>query len=138
MNTPLASCLDPIRILLVDDFAPFRKALRHDLELFPILTIVGEAGDGRAAVERAAALQPHLVIMDASMPRLSGAEATRRIKRIHPSIHVIAVSLDDNGLTREAMRIAGCAAFVAKECAHTLPRVIEQVMGMRVVDEKTG
>jgi two-component system response regulator NreC len=137
MDTMLASCAVPLRILIVDDFAPFRKALRQDLELFPTLTVVGEAEDGRAAVERAVSLQPHLILMDASMPHLSGAEATRRIKRIYPRTHVIALSLEDNDLTQESMRIAGCTAFVSKECVHTLPGIIEQITGVQVIGTQT-
>jgi DNA-binding NarL/FixJ family response regulator len=63
------------------------------------------------------------------MPRLSGMEATRRIKRVLPDVHVVGLSSQDDPLTKGAMTIAGCSAFVTKDCAHTLPDVIAKLTG---------
>jgi DNA-binding NarL/FixJ family response regulator len=88
------------------------------------LTIVGEAADGVAAVEMAFRLTPHVIIMDVIMPRISGIEATRRIKRILPDVHVIGISTLDDTFIKESMKAAGSSHFVTKDCAHTLPDII--------------
>ncbi|MEP7153324.1 MAG: response regulator transcription factor [Nitrospira sp.] len=116
--------VEPILILLVDDFEPFRTILREVLERFAEFIVVGEAGDGRAAIELALSLEPQVVIMDVSMPHLGGVEATRRIKRILPGVHVIGVSLNDDPYTQDAMKAAGSSAFLSKNCTHQLPRLI--------------
>ena len=78
-----------LRILVVDDFGPFRKAICSFLLGYETLTVVGEAADGDEAIELAFRLAPHVIIMDVKMPRKSGVEATQRIKRALPEIHII-------------------------------------------------
>ena len=82
----------PIRVLIVDDHQVVRQGLRTFLELQDDIEVVGEAGDGRAAVELAARLEPDVVLMDIVMPRLDGIEATRRIKEHAPGVGVIALT----------------------------------------------
>ena len=120
---------EPLAILVVDDFAPFRDALRHIFDEVIFAKVVGEAGDGNTAIEMACRLVPHVILMDVSMPKVGGAEATRRIKRLLPDLHVIGVSSQDDTATRDAMKAAGCSAFVAKECAYTLPSIIAKLTG---------
>ena len=120
---------------MVDDFAPFRQALSRFLQKFAAVTVVGEAGDGNAAIEMALRLVPQIIIMDVNMPRLGGVEATRRIKRVLPGIHVIGLSSQDDTVTREAMTAAGSSAFMAKEFSHTLPHLIAQITGRQVAHE---
>ena len=93
------------------------------------MTIVGEAADGEAAIEMAFRLTPHVIIMDVKMPRMNGIEATRRIKRFLPGVHVIGVSTQDETLIKESMKVAGSSHFVTKDCAHTLPDVISSITG---------
>ena len=129
MDTTLTSCANPLRILLVDDFAPFRETLRRLFDTFSSLVVVGEAGDGSAAVEMALFLVPHVIVMDVRMPRLGGVEATRRIKRILPGTHVIGISTADDAAIHDAMKAAGSSAFIPKHCAHTLPQLIAKITG---------
>ena len=129
MDSTIAQRPNPIPILLVDDFAPFRTILREVLECFAQFIIVGEAGDGRAAIELSLSLAPQVVIMDVNMPHVGGVEATRRIKRILPEVHIIAVSSNDDPHTQEAMKAAGSTAFLSKNCAHQLPRLIGMITG---------
>lgn len=119
-------------ILVVDDFAPFRESLHSIFRDHKLLTIVGEAADGVVAIEMAVRLAPHVVIMDVIMPRMSGIEATRRIKRTLPDVHVIGVSTFDDTFIKESMKAAGSSHFVTKDCAHTLPDVISRIIAREV------
>ena len=126
---------ESLRILLVDDFAPFRESL-YSFFLNHKWTIVGEAGDGEAAIEMAFRLTPHVIIMDVKMPRISGIEATRRIKRFLPGVHVIGVSTQDDTFIKESMKVAGSSHFVTKDCAHTLPDVISKITGWPITNSQ--
>jgi DNA-binding NarL/FixJ family response regulator len=80
----------------------------------PTLEIVGEASDGVEAVEQARSLAPDVVLMDFSMPRMDGAEATRRIRQELPHVQVIGLSMYDEGDLARAMIEAGAATYVPK------------------------
>ena len=125
----------PLRIVVADDFLPFREAIREFFGEFPALEVVGEAADGHSAIEMTLHLVPEVVVMDVKMPRVDGVEATKHIKRILPDVHVIGFSLQDDTATKEAMTTAGCSAFITKECAHTLPDVIAKITGRLVASD---
>ena len=127
-----------LRIVLVDDYPPFRTILRNLFEEFSALEVIGEANDGQSAIETSLHLAPDIIIMDVKMPRLDGIEATRRIKHALPAVHVVGVSSQDNTVTREAMIQAGCSAFIAKEDAHTLPGIIAKITGRSVTTVDGG
>ncbi len=131
---PISDPSGRVRIVVVDDFEPFRKALFQLFSEFKGIEVVGEAADGNSAIERTLHLLPEVVIMDVKMPRLNGVEATRRIKRAIPDIHVVGISSQDDRITREAMANAGCLAFVTKECANTLPEVIAKLTGRLITE----
>lgn len=121
-----------LRILVVDDFAPFRKSVCSLLRDYEHVTIVGEAGDGEAAIEMAFQCLPHVIIMDVKMPRIGGVEATRRIKRFLPAVHIIGISTRDDMFIRDSLKAVGSSRFVTKDCAHTIPEVISDVTGSRI------
>ena len=125
-----------LRILVVDDFAPFPKSLCSLLLDCETLTIVGEAADGESAIEMAFRLLPQVIIMDVKMPGISGVEATRRIKRFLPAVHVIGISTRDDTFIRESLRAVGSSHFLTKDCAHTLPEVIAQIAEPRDSPDK--
>lgn len=106
-----------IRLLIADDNAVYRHALREMLESHPGLEIVGEATDGEDAILRAEELQPAIVLMDINMPKLNGIAATRRIKADHENIAVIGLSVHTEGDFVEAMLNAGAVALLSKERA---------------------
>jgi two-component system invasion response regulator UvrY len=104
----------PIRVLVVDDHTGFRRALVATLSLVNGMQVVGEAGDGEAGCDAAAALQPDVVLMDLSMPGISGVDAMRRIHRTLPDLPIVILTAHaDSGLQREALA-AGAAGFIAK------------------------
>ena len=80
------------RILLVDDHALLRRGLADLISYEKDLSVVGEAGDGEAAVDAAEKLKPDLVVMDLMMPVMDGTEATRRIKEILPDTHILILT----------------------------------------------
>ncbi|HET6615580.1 MAG TPA: response regulator transcription factor [Dehalococcoidia bacterium] len=104
-----------IRILLADDQPTVRKGLRMRLGLEPGLDIVGEAADGASAVSLARDLAPDIVLMDVEMPGLDGISATEQLKAEAPGCSVIVLTIHDDAQTRERARLAGAAAFVAKQ-----------------------
>lgn len=106
-----------IDVLLVDDQAPVRQALRNVLERHPDLAIIGEAGNGREAVEAVEILQPTIVVMDIIMPVMNGIEATALIKVRHPRIVVIGLSVSTEQEHHAAMMAAGATILIPKEAA---------------------
>ncbi|HEY3083650.1 MAG TPA: response regulator transcription factor [Chloroflexota bacterium] len=108
-----------IRVLLADDHTLVREGIRLCLEAMGDMQVVGEAADGREAVARALELRPDVVLMDVSMPGLSGLEATLEIKRARPEIQVIGLSMyDDEEYVTRLLR-AGAAGYVLKRSAAT-------------------
>jgi DNA-binding NarL/FixJ family response regulator len=105
----------PIRVLLVDDHAMVRRGLRDFLELHDDIEIVGEAADGAAAIERAAALRPDVVVMDLMMPGVDGIEATSRIRAELPGVEVVALtSFVEEARVLSAIE-AGASGFLLKD-----------------------
>lgn len=102
------------RVLLADDHPVIRKALAQLLSHRPDIQVVGEAGNGEQAVDMAFQLHPDVVLMDVVMPKLSGIDATRRIKAHLPEIRVIGLSMYDEGEIPNAMREAGVEAYIPK------------------------
>jgi two-component system, NarL family, response regulator LiaR len=82
----------PIRVLITDDHAIVRKGLTALLATERDMKVVGEAGDGLEAVEKAGALKPDVVLMDLVMPRMDGIEATRKITETHPEVKVLVLT----------------------------------------------
>jgi len=108
MTTP------PVRVLVVDDDDLMRAGLRAVLSSDETIEVVGEAADGRQAVERTAALAPDVVLMDVRMPVLDGIEATRRIVAAAPDARIlILTTFEDDDYVLNALR-AGAAGFVLK------------------------
>jgi DNA-binding NarL/FixJ family response regulator len=114
--------MTPVRILLADDHSLVRASLRSLLTDNPAIEVVGEAIDGRQALELVGQHRPDLVLMDISMPGLNGLEATRQIVKAHPDVRVIVLSMhaSDQHVLR-ALR-GGASGYVLKG---SLPRELE-------------
>ena len=107
--------MEPIRVLVVDDHALFRRGLEIVLAQEPDIEVVGEAGDGAEAVVQAADLLPDVVLMDVRMPRRSGIEACTAIKDVVPSARIIMLTIsDEEGDLYEAIK-AGATGYLLKE-----------------------
>ena len=104
-----------ISVLLVDDHPLFRKGLRHLLEADTDMNVVGEAGDGKEAIEQACELSPNVVVMDISMPDLNGIEATRQILSNSPQTKVLALSIHDGEQFVKDMLKAGASGYLLKD-----------------------
>jgi DNA-binding NarL/FixJ family response regulator len=108
-----------IRLLLVDDQGIIREGLRSLLETKPDLSIIGEAENGKAAVELALTLQPDVVLMDVRMPIMDGVAATRAIAEQAPSIKVLVLTtFDDDEYVTQALR-CGAKGYLLKDTPST-------------------
>ncbi len=107
----------PATILLVDDHPLVRKGLRSLLESESGFTVVGEAGDGEEALQRVKALRPDVVVMDVSMPGMSGIEATGRVLAESRATKVVTLSMHSEKRFVDDMLKAGAAAYVLKDSA---------------------
>lgn len=114
-----------IRILIADDHAPTRGALRDIIDAEPDMEVVGQAADGEQAVQLALALGPDLVIMDIHMPHVDGLEATRRIVASGLPCRVLMVTGEELGPYRCQAREAGAAGLVVK--ATPISQLLEAV-----------
>ena len=85
-----------ISVLIADDHALVRHGLAHILSLFEEFSVIGEAGNGREAIEKVEKLHPDIVIMDLNMPEMNGIEATRRIRIANTSVKIVVVSAYDD------------------------------------------
>jgi len=108
---------DQIRIIIADDHDILREGLRGILQKQPDIEIVGEADNGRNAVELAKELSPDIVIMDITMPDLNGIEATRRILKEIPGIQIIALSMHNDRQFVRRMLDVGASGYLLKQSA---------------------
>ena len=108
-----------IRLLIADDHALVRSGLRSMLQREPVIEIVGEARNGREAVELCRSLRPDLVLMDVRMPDMDGLEATRAIKREHPETGVLMVTMHENRDYMLEATKAGAAGYVLKDASQS-------------------
>lgn len=106
-----------IKVLLADDHKIVRDGLRTLLEKHADIAVLGEAEDGREALQLAGKLSPDVVVMDIAMPELNGIEATRQILSEHPGIKIVALSMHSDKRFVSEMLKAGASAYLLKDCA---------------------
>src|SRR3989304_1473748 len=109
--------MDEVKLLLVDDHEVVRTGLRMLLENQPNIKIVGEANTGLQALAMADALDLDVVIMDITLPDISGIEATRRLKQAHPDLPVVALTIHEDEQYFFEMLQAGASGYVPKRAA---------------------
>jgi DNA-binding NarL/FixJ family response regulator len=106
-----------LRIFLADDHAVVREGLKALVSTQPDIEVIGEAADGASACEQVAQLHPDVVVLDISMPGLSGAQAAERLRRECPKVKVLALTVhEDKGYLRQLLE-AGASGYVLKRAA---------------------
>lgn len=106
-----------IRVLIVDDHALMRSGLKALLGSCPDIEVVGEAGDGNAALKLIAETSPDVVLLDVSMPYMGGLECVRLIRRDHPGVRVILLTMHEDARYLQDGVAAGAAGYVMKKSA---------------------
>lgn len=117
-----------IRVLVVDDYEPFRRFARSILERGPSLQIIGQASDGLEAVQKAEQLQPDLVILDIGLPTLNGIEVARRISKLSPASRILFVSQESSAeVVDEALRTGALGYVIKAHAGSELATAVEAV-----------
>jgi len=107
----------PLRILVADDHAIVRQGLKLLIDSQQDMKVVAEAADGQAALERAAAVKPDIVVMDLSMPGMNGLTATRTLKERQPKVTIVALTRHEDETYLEELLRAGASAYILKQSA---------------------
>ncbi|MCL5995289.1 MAG: response regulator transcription factor [Chloroflexi bacterium] len=121
--------LPQTRVLLVDDHTILRSGLRMLLDNQAQVKVVGEAGNGREALQLAQSLQPDLILLDLSMPGLNGIEALPVLRKLAPAARILILTMhDDEGYLRQALQ-KGASGYVLKKAADSeLLNAVQAVM----------
>ena len=122
--------LSPVRILVVDDFEPWRRSVSLLLREEPELqVVVGEASDGLEAVQKAVELQPDLILLDIGLPRLNGIEAARQIRELVPESKIIFLTQESSAYAvREALSLGARGYVIKIMAASELFTAVEAVL----------
>jgi two-component system, NarL family, invasion response regulator UvrY len=108
-----------IRVLVVDDHELVRIGLRHMLEDYPAIRIAGEAVDGESALRMNRKLRPDVVLLDISLPGLSGFEVTSRLRQASPDLGIVILTVHEHAPYPAQLLEAGAAAYLTKGCPAT-------------------
>jgi DNA-binding NarL/FixJ family response regulator len=106
-----------IRVLVVDDFQPWRQFVDSALQKHPDIRIVSEASDGLEAVRKATELQPDLILLDIGLPKLNGIEVARQIRHLAPDAEILFLSENNSEDIADAALNAGARGYVIKSAA---------------------
>jgi DNA-binding NarL/FixJ family response regulator len=118
-----------VRILVADDFEPFRRFVCSTLGQRPDLQIVGEASDGLEAVQKAEELQPHVIVLDIGLPGLHGIEVARRIRYLSPKSRIIFATQESSvDVMQEALSIGALGYVIKLYAATELVAAVEAVL----------
>ena len=124
-----ASRAAQVRVMVVEDFAGFRRFISSTLENKKNLQIIGELSDGLEAVQKAVELNPDLILMDVGLPSLNGIEAARQIRKLIPESRIIFISQESSAeVVQEAMRLGASGYIVKANAGKDLLAVIENVI----------
>jgi len=121
--------MSSVRVLVVDDYDPFRRFICSTLKQMPDLEIIGEAQDGLDAVQKSEALQPDLIVLDLGLPGLNGIEAARRIRKLSPESKLLFVSQESSADVVQEVLGLGALGYVVK--AHAGSELLAAVEAVR-------
>ena len=118
-----------VRLLLVEDYEPWRRSIRSMLQNVSGVQVIGEVPDGLTAVRQSRVLQPDLILLDIGLPMLNGIEAARRIRQVSPASKILFVSENRSGaIAEEALRAGGSGYVVKSAAAMELLPAVEAVL----------
>src|SRR5580765_6576810 len=129
-----------IRVLVAEDYPPFRRFLASTMQNRPELQIISEVDDGLEAVQKAGALQSELVLLDIGLPRLNGIEAARRIRNLSPTSKILFVSQESSADIVQAALETGAVGYVVKADAgrELIPALDAVLRGQIYVSKSLG
>ena len=116
------------RTLIVEDYADLRNLLRSTLQKDTQCIVIGEAVDGLQAVQQAEELQPDLILLDLSLPKLNGMEAFRRIRKLSPRSKVVIMSQDSSPEVVQGALGLGAVGYLLKSDAIDLPLALDAIL----------
>ena len=118
-----------VRILLAEDFVPFRQFVRSTLSQRPNLQVVCEVCDGQEAVQKAVELKPDLILLDIGLPTLNGIEAARQIRKFAPESKIVFVSQESSAdVVQEALGLGTCGYVVKGQAQSDLLAAVDAVL----------
>jgi len=118
-----------MRVLVVEDFAPFCQFVRSTLAERPVVQVIGEVADGLEAVQKAELLEPNLVLLDIGLPTLNGIEAARQISKLAPKSKIIFVSQESSReVVQEALNVGAWGYVVKTKAAIDLLAAVDAVL----------
>jgi DNA-binding NarL/FixJ family response regulator len=121
--------LASVRILIVDDFERWRRAVCSILRQNKDLEVIGESSDGLDAIQKSEELQPDLVLLDIGLANLNGLEAARQIRTVSPGSKILFLTLEDSpDLVQEALRIGALGYVIKSDAASNLLPAVRAVM----------
>jgi DNA-binding NarL/FixJ family response regulator len=121
-----------LRVLVVEDFAPFCQFVRSTLAERPDVQVIGEVADGLEAVQKAELLEPNLVLLDIGIPTLNGIEAARQISKLAPKSKIIFVSQESScEVVQEALNVGAWGYVVKTKAAIDLLAAVDAVLDGR-------
>ncbi len=135
-----------ITVFLADDHTVIREGLRAYLDAQPDIRVIGDAGDGREAIEKIGDLEPDIAVLDIGMPKINGVDATAKISQQYPSVGIVILSMHStNEYVFRALQ-AGAGGFVVKESAgrelinavravHSGHRYLSQKISDQLIDD---
>jgi DNA-binding NarL/FixJ family response regulator len=124
----VSSRLPLIRILVVEDFAPFRRFICSTLEKRRELRVICEVSDGLEAVQKAQELQPDLILLDIGLPTMNGLEAARQIRKLTPGAKIIFVSQESSAdVVQEALSLGAWGYVMKMHAGNDLLAAVESV-----------
>jgi len=129
-----------VRVLVVDDYVPFRRFVLSELGKRPELQIIGEASDGPEAIQKAAELQPDLIVLDIGLPKLNGIEAGKRIHEVVPGGKILFVTQNNDVDVVRTVLSNGASGYVLKpDAGRELLQAVEAVLqGDRFVSARVN
>lgn len=121
--------MSSVRVLIVEDFEPFRRFIRLTLEKTPDLQIVCEVSEGLEAVQKTVELKPDLILLDIGIPTLNGIEAAQQIRTLVPESKIIFVTAESSvDVVEQAFRLGAWGYVVKTSAGRDLPAAVEAVI----------